>query len=223
MKITRRDISLAAGVSVVANLAHAQLGLGSLLGGGSDKGSGNIDTDVKSFLDKSINIEKTMYSAQLAIVAAYASEVDRAKMQGSLDEMKKTTDPKEAGAKFQEVSESSSAEMKKLSSSADFADQTKNLSEAKQKQVATGVFNFLIGALQAKDLLPSGQAVMKSASSNPMNVTKVLPVKDALPRLGNAITLAGDVIPKFVNVLKGANIKVPESTSKSTPEPLTSI
>ena len=115
MKITRRDISLAAGASVVANLAHAQLGLGSLLGGGSDKGSGNIDTDVKSFLDKSINIEKTMYSAQLAIVAAYASEVDRAKMQGSLDEMKKTTDPKEAGAKFQEVSESSSAEMKKLS------------------------------------------------------------------------------------------------------------
>lgn len=224
MNLSRRKIGLTVGVTLMAGAANAQLGgLGSLLGGSGDKASGNIDTDVKSFLDKSITIERTLNSAALAIVAAYANETDRAKMQGSLDEMKKTTDPKEAGAKFQAVSESTSAEMKKLTAGSDLTTQTQNLSEAKKKQIAIGVGNFLFGALQAKDLVPSGQSVMKGVSSNPMNVTKVIPVKDALPRLANAISLAADTIPQFVKVLQGANIKIPEVSSSSKTESIDSI
>lgn len=224
MNISRRKIGLTVGATLVTSAANAQFGsLGGLLGGSGDKASGNIDTDVKSFLDKSISIERTLNSAALAIVAAYANETDRAKMQGSLDEMKKTTDPKEAGAKFQAVSESTSAEMKKLTASADLNTQTQNLSESKKKQIAIGVGNFLFGALQAKDLVPSGQSVIKGASSNPMNITKVLPVKDALPRLANAMSLAADTIPQFVKVLQGANIKVPEVSSSSKTESFDSI
>jgi hypothetical protein len=113
--------------------------------------------------------------------------------------------------------------MKKLSASTDLAERTKNLSAEKQTQVAVGVGNFLIGALQAKDLLPSGQSVMKGVSSNPMNIAKVIPVKDALPRLANAISLASDTIPQFVKVLQGANISVPTPTAQSKPESLDTI
>jgi len=221
MKLSRRKIGTVLGAAFVTGAAHAQFG--ALLGGGGDKGSGNIETDVKNFLDLSVNIERTLYSASLAIIAAFQSEEERAKSQASLEEIKKSTDPKEAGARFQAVSESTSAQMKKLSASTDLADKTKNLSEAKQKQVAVGVGNFLLGALQAKDLLPSGQAVMKGVSSNPMNITKVIPVKDALPRLASAISLAADTIPQFVKVLQGANISVPAPTSKSTAEPINEI
>ena len=221
MKLSRRKIGTVLGATMVASAAHAQFG--ALLGGSSDKGSGNIETDVKNFLDLSINIERTLYSASLAIIAAFQNEEERAKSQASLEEIKKSTDPKESGAKFQAVAESTSAQMKKLSASSDLAADVKNLSAAKQKQIAVGVGNFLLGALQAKDLLPSGQAVMKGASSNPMNITKVIPVKDALPRLASAIRLAGDTIPQFVKVLQGANISVPTPTSKSTAEPITEI
>jgi len=221
MKLSRRKIGTVLGAALVANVAHAQFG--ALLGGSGDKSSGNLDADVKSFLDLSVNIERTLNAASLAIVAAFQSEEDRAKSQASLDEMKKTTDPKEAGAKFQAVSESTSAELKKLSASNDLAAKTKNLSAAKQKQVAAGVGNFLIGALQAKDLLPTGQAVMKGASSNPMNISKVIPVKDALPRLANAISLASDTIPQFVKVLQGANISVPTPTATAKPVDLGQI
>jgi len=222
MKYSRRKIGFAVGATLLATTANAQFGsLGGLLGG--DKASGNIDTDVKNFLAKSVNIERTLNSAALAIVAAYANETDRAKLQGSLDEMKKTTDPKEAGAKFQEVSESTSAEMKKLTASSDLSAQTQNLSESKKKQIAVGVGNFLLGALQAKDLVPTGQTVMKGVSSNPMNIPKVIPVKDALPRLASAMSLAADTIPQFIKVLQGANIKVPEVSSSSKTENIDSI
>lgn len=224
MKYSRRQIGFAVGATLLASTANAQFGsLGGMLGGGGDKASGNIDTDVKNFLAKSVNIERTLNSAALAIVAAYANEADRAKLQGSLDEMKKTTDPKEAGAKFQEVSESTSAEMKKLTASSDLSAQTQNLSESKKKQIAVGVGNFLLGALQAKDLVPTGQTVMKGVSSNPMNITKVIPVKDALPRLASAMSLAADTIPQFIKVLQGANIKVPEVSSSSKTENIDSI
>ena len=221
MKLSRRKISTIFGVALIANTAHAQFG--SLLGGGDNKGSGNIDADVKNFLDLSINIERSLSLASLAIVAAFQSETDRAKSQATFDEVKKTTDPKEAGAKFQEVSESTSAQMKKLAASADLGEQTKNLSEAKKKQVAAGVYNFLLGALKAKDLVPTGSAILKGATSNPMNFTKIIPVKDAVPRLISAGSLAADTIPQFVKVLQGANISVPTPSVSSKEENVSSV
>lgn len=215
MKLSRRKIGTFLGAAVIANVSQAQLP--KLPGVGEKGGGGNIDADVKNFLDLSINIEKTLLSSSLAIIAAYQSEEERAKSQASYAEVQKTTEAKEAGAKFQAISESNKANMEKLSASSDFAEKTKNLSEAKQKQVAAGVFNFLIGALQAKDLLPTGQSIMQGATSNPMNITKVIPIKDAIPRLSTAMNLASTTIPKFVKVLQGANISIPNATSKSTP------
>lgn len=214
---TRRQLSLLALAALAASPASAQLGglLGGAKGGGS---SGNVDVEVKNFLGKSMRIESTLNKAAVAIVAAYASEKDRAKLQASLDELGKQTDPKEAGAKFQEVSESTSAELKKLAASSDLTDRTKGLSEARQQQLLKGIGNFLLGALQAKDLAPTGQNVLSAAGANPMNLGKVLPVKDALPRLANAGTLAAQTIPQFVKVLQGANIKVPEVTTASKEE-----
>jgi hypothetical protein len=223
MKNTRRQFAIGAGVIMMASAAKAQFGglPGGLGGGndkGNDKGSGNIDTDVKTFLDKSIAIEKTLNAASLAIVGAYATESDRAQLQGKLDAINKLTEPKEASTQFQQVSESTSAEIKKLAAESDLSEKTKNLSAAKKKQLSAGIANFLLGALRAKDLVPTGQTVMKAVSGNPMSAGKVLPVKDALPRLGNAISLASDTLPQLIKVMKGANIKIPEVTATSKEE-----
>jgi hypothetical protein len=216
MHSLRRNLSLLALAACFAGPAAAQLGaLGGLVGGGKSAGGGDIDADVGNFLKSSMRIESTINKAALAIVAAYQNETDRAASQAAFDQISKTTDPKEAGAKFQSVSESTAAEMKKLSASSDLADRTKNLSAEKQQQVAKGVANFLLGVLQSKDLVSSGQSMLSKASSNPMNLTKILPVKDALPRLGNAASLAGSTIPKFIDVLKGANVQVKEATTSS--------
>jgi len=57
---------------------------------------------------------------------------------------------------------------------------------------------------------------MASVKSNPMNVMKVAPVSDALPVLLSAATISTEVIPGFVKVLIGADLKVETPTASST-------
>lgn len=223
MNASRRNLSLLAIAACVAGPAAAQFGaLGGLVGGAKSSG-GDIDGDVSNFLKQSLRIESTINKAALAIVAAYQNEAERATSQAAFEQISKITDPKEAGAKFQSVSESTAAEMKKLSASGDLAERTKSLSAEKQQQIAKGVANFLLGVLQSKDLMSSGQSMLTTASSNPMNLAKIVPVKDALPRLGNAASLAGSTIPKFIDVLKGANVKVNEVSTASKEDKIESI
>lgn len=224
MNTSRRNLSILAISLCLAGPAAAQFGgLGGMLGGGAKSSGGDIDADVGSFLNQSLRIESTINKAALAIVAAYQNEKDRATSQEMFEQISKATDPKEAGAKFQSVSESTAAEMKKLSASGDLAERTKSLSAEKQQQVAKGIANFLLGVLQSKDLVSSGQSMLTKASSNPMNLTKIIPVKDALPRLGNAASLAGSTIPKFIEVLKGASVKVNDVSTSSSEQDLGQI
>jgi len=215
----RKTLALLAVLACTALPASAQLG--GLLGGGAKSGAGgDIDTEVKTFLGASMRVESTVSKAALAIVAAYASEEERAKLQTRFDDISKLTDPKEAGAKFQAIHESNDAAIKKLAASDDLADRTSNLSDEKKRLLAKGVGNFMLGAMQAKDLAPSAQTVLKNAGANPMNLPKVLPVKDALPRLVNAATLAGNALPQLIKALKGANVQVADISSSSKEAPM---
>jgi hypothetical protein len=223
MQSKRTTLVLATALACAALAACSSLPsagqLGGLSGGGAQS-SGNLDGDVKAFLDTSTRVESTFNKASVAIAAAYDSEEKRAEWQAKFDSIGKSTDPKEAGANFQAISESTEAVLKKITQQKDFAEKTAAMSDAKKKMLAAAVGNFLLGALQAKDLAPTGQNVMKAAGSNPMNLGKVLPVKDALPRLINATTLAGSTLPEFVKVLKGANVEVPAITLSSKPAQL---
>ena len=210
-------------LTFLPNTANAQLGgLGKLAGGGG-AASGNIESDVKTFVDKSYEINQILAASSLAMAAAYASEEQRAKLQVNLDAMNKSTDPKEKNTLAQKNITSSSAELDKIKNSSTLAEDTKKMSAEKKKSLAQGVANFLIGALQAKDLVPTGQAVVQSATTNPMSIPKVLPIKDALPVLASAIENAAKTMPTFVSALKGANIKVDEVTSSSKPVSIKSL
>ena len=220
MKNTRRNIVL--GTLAAASVpAFAQFG--GMLGGGKSAGGGNFDADLKTFMDKSFSIESTSIKAGLAIVAAFASEQKRAEYQSMFTDVGKQTDPKEAGATFQKVQETASAEIKKIAELQDLEAQTKNLSADKQKQLAKGVGNYLLAVLKAKDILSSGQNLMTSVSSNPMNLTKAAPIKDALSRLGNAASLAGSALPKLVKALQGANVSVVAASATAQEEKIDSI
>lgn len=223
MKLTRTILSVAL-LACVALPASAQFS--GLMGGKkatANESAGDIDSNVQSFLEKSFRTEMMISKAALAITAAYASEQERAQFQAKFDEVSKQTNPKEAGAVFQSVRESTEAAMKKLAASGDLAEQTSKLSNEKQAQVAKALGNFLLGAMQAKELAPTGQNVLQAAGANPMNISKVVPVKDALPRLAGAASMAGSSLPKFVEVLRGANVKVAEVTTSSREEEIKAI
>lgn len=217
-------ILLAAGLSfVVATPVMAQLGgLGGLMGGKGGS-SGNVEADVKSFNEKSMVINRLTAVSLVAINAAYSKDEDRANAQAKIDKLNATTDPKEQNALVAEINKSEGAKVAQLSESKDLAEQTKNLDKEKQKQVGMAVQNYLIAGLRAVDLAKTGQGILQGAASNPLALPKLATVKDALPLLGDATTNSAKVLPKFVDVLRGAKVDVPKVSADSKEVAITSI
>lgn len=223
MKQVRRKMILGAlPLAMAASPAFAQLGglLGGRAGGG---GGGNVDADINDFMGKSFNIEKTASRAYLAIAGAFASEGERAKLQALLSDVNSLTNPQESGAKLQQVIETTDASIKRASEEKNLDEQVKSMSADKQKQLANGVGNLLLAAFQGKDLLTTGQRIVSGVGTNPMAVTKLPPLKDAMTRLGKAVSTAGSAMPKLVSALKGANVSVAPASSSSKEEKIDSV
>ena len=98
-----------------------------------------------------------------------------------------------------------------------------SLDEKKKRQVADGLFNFGIGVLQATPLVKNAQEIVQSVSTNPMQLPKVIPVKDAIPLLQKVLADGTGTIATLIKVAKGANIEVKQVTesSKESEESLT--
>ena len=216
-KITLPSLLVCALTIGIAMPASAQLSLPGL-GGGSKSSGGDIDSQVKSFTEKSSAINGLVYKSLKFIVAAYASTEEAAKIAEETKAFEAITDPKEKQAKVAEALKSDSAKLEEISKSKDAQEKTKKLDKTKQAQVAASVGNFLIAALRAPDLVKNGQTIVQSVSSNPMNVGKVVSVKDAIPILSDAISTSTKVMPGFMKVLQGANVQVPKVTAESKTE-----
>lgn len=220
-------LTIAAALSLGAVApAFAQFGgLGGLVGGatGGNTGSGNVEADVKTFTEKSSVVNKFAAQALVAITAAYSSDEERANAQAKLEKLNSITDPKEQNALVAEINKSEGAKVAQLAESKDLGEKTKSLDAAKKKMVGTAVANYLIAGARAVDLTKSGQGMLQSAASNPMALPKLASVKDALPLLGDATTNAAKVLPKFVNVLRGAKVDVPKVAADSKPVEISSI
>lgn len=221
-------VMIATAVSLsTATPAMAQLGgLGGMLGGvktGSATGSGNVEADAKTFTEKSSVVNKFAAQALVAISAAYSSDEERANAQAKLEKLNATTDPKEQNALVADINKTEGAKVAQLAESKDLGDKTKNLDQAKQKLVGTAVANYLIAGARAVDLTKSGQGMLQSAASNPMALPKLATVKEALPLLSDAASNAAKVLPKFVDVLRGAKVEVPKVSADSKPIEINAI
>ena len=182
-----------------------------------------MDADINNFMVNSFNVEKTASRAYLAIAGAFASEAERAKLQSLFSDVNSLTNPQESGAKLQEVIETTDAAIKRASEEKNLDAQVKSMSADKQKQLAVGVGNLLLAAFQGSDLLKTGQSIVSGVGANPMAVTKLPPLKNALTRLGKAVSTAGSAMPKLVNALKGANVSVVPASSTSKEEKVDSV
>ena len=220
MKMIQKTVIVAACL-MAANAAHAQFGgLGNMLGAATGAGSsgstgGDITGDVSNFVTKSAILGAISSRSVTAINAAFSSEEQIAAKRAALLAIDQITDPQEKQAKTAALYESESAEAKRRLDSGEMEKSIGGLDTGKKKQIGAALLNFGIAALQAVDLTKSGQNMMQKASSNPMNFTKLLPVKDAMPLLGKVATDAGGFFLGMVKLAKGANISVPEVKADS--------
>lgn len=220
MKMIRKTVIVAACL-MAANAAHAQFGgLGNMLSAATGTGSngstgGDIAGDVSNFVTKSAVLGAISSRSVTAINAAFSSDEQIAAKRAALLAIEQITDPKEKQAKTAALYESESAEAKRRLDSGEMENSIGGLDAGKKKQIGAALLNFGIGALQAVDLTKSGQNMVQKASGNPMNLTKLLPVKDAMPLLGKVASDAGGFFLGMLKLAKGANISVPEVKADS--------
>jgi hypothetical protein len=202
---------------LVANAAHAQFGaLGGLVGGNKTAASsGDLSADVNTFIAKSSALSAMASLSLTAINAAFASDEDIAAKRAALGAINQITDPKEKEAKMAALYESESAEAKRRLNSGEMEKKIGGLDSAKKKQIGDAIMNFGIGTLQAVELTKNGQALVQQAGMNPMNLPKILPVKNAIPMLGKVAGDAGGFFVGVIKLAKGANIAVPEAKATS--------
>jgi hypothetical protein len=217
MKKIRTALVLASCL-LAAGAANAQLGgLGSLMGSaksGSNSG-GDIGADVSAFVLKSAALSALAGQSVTAINAAFSNDEQLAAKRAKLANAEAVTDPKERAAKFAELYKSEQAEAQALLDSGEMEKRIGALSSEKKKMIGNALLNFAIGSLQAVDLTKSGQSLLQKAGANPMNLTKIVPVKDALPLLGKVASDTGSFFVGVAKVAKGANISVPKVTAES--------
>jgi cytochrome c556 len=211
--------AIAAACIIAAGTANAQLGgLGSMLGGAKSASSvTDISADVTAFVTQTNALSQLTGNSVIAINAAFVSDTERAKIRAEMDVINKIADPKEREAKFAALVESKKAETQRLMDSGEMKAQMDKFGSEKKKAIGDALMNFGIGALQAAALTQTGQSLVQKSAANPMNLTKVVPVKDALPLLGKVVTDSGGFIAGVAKVAKGANINVAPVTVKSKP------
>jgi hypothetical protein len=213
MKMIRKALVIAAGL-MAANAANAQLGgfgamLGSAKPGANANAGADISTDVSTFVTKSAALSELAGRSVTAINAAFASEEQLAAKRAKLEQINTVTDPKEKAAKYAELYKSEQAEAQSLLDSGEMEKRMGTLNSEKKKMIGQALLNFGIGSLQAVELTKNGQSLIQKAGANPMNLTKVVPVKDALPMLGKVAGDAGSFFVGVTKLAKGANISVP--------------
>ncbi|HEU4851576.1 MAG TPA: hypothetical protein VFT37_05420, partial [Telluria sp.] len=133
----------------------------------------------------------------------------------------KMTNAKEKQAKQAELIESGTANLTRMVEGGKLEAEMKALDAAKKKMVGTALTNFAIGGLQAVGLTKTGQSIIQKAGSNPMNLTKIGPVKDALPILAKVMKDSGGLMAGLVKVAKGANIEIAAVKEDSKPTSFT--
>jgi hypothetical protein len=91
------------------------------------------------------------------------------------------------------------------------------LDSDKKKLIGQALLNFAIGSLQAIELGKHGQALVQQAGISPVELVRILPVKDAIPLLGKVAVDASGFVGGVVKLARAANISVPDARAASAP------
>jgi len=217
MKKIAQAVMVAACLMGAAGAANAQLGgLGNMMGGGA-KGGADLGTEVNTFVNQTASLSQMASRSVTAINMAFKNAEQREQARAEQAAAEKITDAKERDARLAKLYESQAAEAKRLYDSGEMKARMATLDSASKKQVGDALLNFGIGTLQAVALTKTGQSLIAKASANPMNISKIVPVKDALPLLGQVVSDSGSFMAGVVKLAQGAKIDVPTPKADSKP------
>jgi hypothetical protein len=225
MTRTLRHVLAACACLLAVNSAHAQLSalgglaasLGGMLAGASGIGVPDAGYDVDGFVRKSAELSEVTSRAVTAINAAFATDEQLAAKRAALAAIAAVAEPRERQSRYAALYAAESAETKRLLDSGEMEQRMAQLDSDKKKLIGQALLNFAIGSLQAIELGKHGQALVQQAGISPVELVRILPVKDAIPLLGKVAVDASGFVGGVVKLARAANISVPDARTGSAP------
>jgi hypothetical protein len=155
-----------------------------------------------------------------AINAAFATEEQLTAKRATLAAIAAVADPKARQVRYTALYAEESAETRRLLDSGEMERRMARLDSDKKKLIGQALLNFAIGSLQAVELGKHGQALVQQAGISPVELVRILPVKDAIPMLGKVAVDASGFVGGVVKLARAANISVPDARAGAMPASL---
>lgn len=199
----------------IATNASAQFGLPSI-GGAKSSGGADVGELVTKFNAQNALISAAVANSLEQIIAALGDKTTIAAEKEKYEAIQKTTDPQEKAKKEGTLIKEAAGEAQKLLDSNDAQEKMKNLSPEMQQKVAKAIVNVAIAGFQVPGMLDTGKKAVEAVGSNPLQIGKVLPIKDG-------VTLFADALPKMIKIgssgmklLQDVKIKADTPSATST-------
>ncbi len=208
--------------------ANAQFGgLGGMLGGGKSSGGGDVGAMAEEFNRDASAINEVVSYSLIQIVAALGDKQQIAAVKAVNDNLAKTTDPKEKGSIQGTAIKEQAAVADELLKSDQAKAKIEKMAPEMQQKVAKSIFAVGVASLRIPVMMDKGRKIIEGVGSNPMNITKAIPVKDgmavfaaALPKMPSILT-TGLKLMREVKVDPGnpaADSKMEVDKNPSIPE-----
>lgn len=184
------------------------LGLGNLIGGGAASASAG---DPDAFVKSAVAAEKLMNNSVSLLVRSLASKEKSAEFEAAQKAANALTDPAEKQAKLAEVQKDELALLNEKMSDSKFKSDIKKLDGKQREDLGNAAFNFALALLQDKALVEQSQSLVSGLAANPMNLTKLAGVKNAVGSLSNQMTAVAQIAGKMPDIFGAVGVKAPAS------------
>ncbi len=219
MKSKVLTVFLALAVSTAANAQFGGLGgLGGLMGG-SKGGGGDVGAQVEAFNTEANLINKTVAFALIQIVGALGDKTKIADIKAVNESLSKSTDTKEIGAITGSIIKNNAAEAEELLKSKDAKAKMESLSPEMQKKVGQSIFAVGVAALRIPAAINQGKNIVSGVAANPMNLPKVVPVKDGLSLFADVLPKLPTLVSTGFQLMRDVKVEAGNPTAEATLKP----
>ncbi|HJV64843.1 MAG TPA: hypothetical protein VJ550_03825 [Geomonas sp.] len=182
---------------------------------GGGRATGNPD----AFLAKAKKSEELVNKSAEQLFCLIASKEEQAKAEEIQKKIDATTDSGEKMALQQEKNSTVLAGVCKASADENLKAEARKWDDKKKKAAVDSLFNLALGGKMAASLVPEGQALVKSIQANPLLLTKIGSLVEAIKSLGGIGVGTAKVISAVPPVFSAAKIDVKlPSSSTETPK-----
>lgn len=190
----------------VASSANAQFGgLGGMLGG-SKGGGGDVGVMAEEFNRDASAINEVVTYSLIQIVAALGDKQQIAAVKAVNDNLSKATDPKEKGSIQGTAIKEQATIAEELLKSDQAKAKVEKMAPEMQQKVAKSIFAVGVASLRIPVMMDKGRKIIEGVGSNPMNISKALPVKDGMSVFASALPKMPSILSTGLKLMRDVKV-----------------